>query len=75
MSNTAILTHEITLADTKHQKSTVVMGHSEPVRIALPIITNGWGICRNWNFCGCKGYRGNGAQACTDCGHGFGAHL
>ncbi|MEY9963292.1 hypothetical protein ABIA33_001325 [Streptacidiphilus sp. MAP12-16] len=37
--------------------------------------TYGYGICRNWNLCGCQGYRGNGVQTCQSCGHGFGAHF
>ena len=34
-----------------------------------------WGVCRWWSVDGCHGYRGDGTQACQDCGHGFGAHF
>lgn len=37
----------------------------------------GYGVCKSWSLCGCRGYRGyrgDGTRSCQSCGHGFGAH-
>lgn len=77
MSNAAVLepTTEVTQPDTtqRHPHFPLVW-HIDPASTTQPIITNGWGQCRDWWFCGCTGYRGNGTQPCT-CGHGFGHHF
>jgi len=45
-----------------------------PIPKNTELVVYGWGLCRNWTIDGCHGYKGNGTQACGDCGHGFGMH-
>jgi hypothetical protein len=48
------------------------MGHPPALRAHIVVV--GYGLCRQWTVDGCRGYKGNGTQACQDCGHGFGMH-
>ena len=50
-----------------------VLTNYPPTQSADTVVV-GWGLCRQWPADWCHGYKGNGNQACQDCGHGFGMH-
>ncbi len=59
----------------QHAGTPGMSGHCKPFTTAMPIITNGYGTCRNAYRCGCTGYVGWGnGYVCNRCSCGFGDH-